>query len=146
MRQDRTAVAHPEDRDEGGLEARDEGPAAPPEAVDETVIEQLASITDGQGYSVLGELLNAFLGAVPDRLEALDRAAAAEDPVALGSQAHALTGSAASFGARGMADLCRELRVAAERGDMDQARRLVGALHAEFLRVRAWLVSFRSRS
>ncbi|HEV2761199.1 MAG TPA: Hpt domain-containing protein [Acidimicrobiales bacterium] len=129
MRQDRTAVAHREDRP----------------AVDETIIEQLASITDGQGFSVLGELLNAFLGAVPGRLQALERAVAAEDLEAVGDQAHSLTGSAASFGARGMADLCRELRVASDRGDVDAARRLVQDLRAEFNRVRAWLVGFRSR-
>jgi HPt (histidine-containing phosphotransfer) domain-containing protein len=145
MRQDRTAVAHPDDRPEGSLGFDPDDPPAPPPAVDEIVIEQLASITDSQGYSVLGELLNAFLGAVPGRLVALDRAVAAEDLQAVSDQAHALTGSAASFGARGMADLCRELRVAAERQDLDSARRLIRALHGEFVLVRAWLVNFRSR-
>ena len=114
------------------------------EAVDETVIEQLASITDGQGFSVLGELLNAFLTAVPTRLEALDRAVAAGNLVAVADQAHALTGSSASFGARGMADLCRELRAAAVRGDLAATSPLVNALHAEFVRVRSWLVAFRN--
>ena len=145
MRQDRTAVVPPD-----GLSGRDIGGAdgsvrdVPP--VDETVIEQLASITDGQGFSVLGELLSAFLAAVPGRLEALDRAASGGDLVAVGDQAHALTGSAASFGARGMADLCRQLRVTAQDGDHAGTKRLVDALHAEFLRVRAWLVTFRERT
>jgi HPt (histidine-containing phosphotransfer) domain-containing protein len=145
MRQDRTAVAHPEDRPREGAGAEDgtTGEERPP--VDEAVIEQLASITDSQGYSVLGELLNAFLGAVPGRLDALDRAVASQDLVALADQAHALTGSSASFGARGMADLCRELRIAAEQGDPAAADALVGALHVEFGLVRAWLVNFRSR-
>jgi len=114
--------------------------------VDETIIEQLASITDAQGFSVLGELLNAFLGAVPGRLEALDRAVVAGDLGAIADQAHSLTGSAASFGARGMADLCRELRTAADEGDVDSARRLVVDLRSEFLEVRAWLMRFRSRA
>lgn len=139
-------MAHPDDRPGGSRDFAVDRGAGEPAAVDETVIEQLASITDGQGYSVLGELLNAFLGAVPGRLEALDRAVVAADPESLANQAHALTGSAASFGARGMADLCRELRVAAETGDLDSSARLVRALHAEFLRVRAWLVNFRSRA
>jgi HPt (histidine-containing phosphotransfer) domain-containing protein len=138
MRQDRTAVAQPIG---GRLEAVEDQPP-----VDEGVIEQLASITDGQGYSVLGELLNAFLSGVPGRLESLDRAAAAGEMVAVADQAHSLTGSAASFGAAGMADLCRELRVAAQAGDRLAATRLVEALHAEFLRVRVWLVTFRGRS
>ncbi len=115
-------------------------------SVDETIIEQLASITDAQGFSVLGELLNAFLGAVPGRLEALDRAVGAGDLQAMADQAHSLTGSAASFGARGMADLCRELRGAADEGDVDAARRLVLDLRSEFLQVRAWLMRFRSRA
>ncbi|MDQ4090745.1 MAG: Hpt domain-containing protein [Actinomycetota bacterium] len=138
MRQVRAAVSHPED------EAGEPPPDLP--AVDETVIEQLASITDGQGYSVLGELLNAFLSAVPGRLESLEREVTAGDLVAVGQQAHALTGSAASFGARRMADLCRELRVVADEGDHAGAREVVEAVHAEFMKVRAWLVTFRGRT
>jgi len=111
--------------------------------VDETVIDQLASITDGQGHSVLGELLNAFLGAVPGRLDALDLAVRKGDAGVVAEQAHALTGSSASFGARGMADLCRELRAVAVQGDLAAAARLVAELQAEFLRVRDWLVAFR---
>ncbi len=114
--------------------------------VDETVIEQLASITDGQGYSVLGELLNAFLSAVPGRLAALDREVTAGNLVAVGQQAHALTGSTASFGARRMAHLCRELRTVADNGDDDGARQVVGDLHTEFMKVRAWLMTFRGRT
>lgn len=113
--------------------------------VDETVIEQLASITDGQGLSVLGELLNAFLMAVPGRLETLQKAVVDGDMVAVGHQAHSLTGSAASFGARGMADLCRLLRVSANRGDVAASRVLVASLEDEFLRVRDWLIALQSR-
>ncbi len=138
-------MVRPEERPDSDIGEVDETVVAPP-AVDEIVIEQLASITDGQGHSVLGELLGAFLGAVPDRLDAIDRAASAGEMVAVADQAHALTGSAASFGARGMADLCRKLRVAAQGGDQEATRRLVSALHAEFPRVRAGLVAFRSRT
>ena len=73
MTQDRTAVAQPDARSGGDIGEADES-VEPRPAVDETVIEQLATITDGQGFSVLGELLNAFLSAVPGRLETLDRA------------------------------------------------------------------------
>ena len=118
-----------------------EGPA-----VDEAIIEQLASITDSQGFSVLGELLNAFLAAVPVRLEALDRAVSRDDLGAVADQAHALTGSAASFGARGMARMCRELRTAAKDGDMTTASTLVHEVHTEFAEVRAWLMDFRRAS
>ena len=145
MRHDRSAVVHPEERPMADGEDTGEPPSDVP-AVDEAVIEQLASITDGQGFSVLGQLLNAFLSAVPGRLESLDREVTAGDLVAVGQQAHALTGSAASFGARRMADLCRELRVVADKGDHDGARRLVEALHPEFMQVRAWLMTFRGRA
>ncbi len=114
--------------------------------VDETVIEQLASITDGQGLSVLSELLNAFLLAVPARLDALRKAVTNGDLTAVAQQAHSLTGSAASFGARGMADQCRLLRAAADRGDLDVSRVLVGAVLDEFVRVRSWLIAFGSRT
>ena len=113
-------------------------------AVDRTIIEQLASITDSQGFSVLGELLNAFLAAVPARLQTIDRAVSQGDLGAVADQAHALTGSAASFGAKGMARLCRELRTAAREGDGPAVGHLVRAVHREFAEVRAWLVDFRS--
>ena len=145
MRQDRTPAARP-----GAMPGRDIGEAGGSveerPAVDQTVIEQLATITDGQGVSVLGELLNAFLAAVPGRLQTLEAAAASGDLVSVSDQAHALTGSAASFGARGMADLCRELRMAAQAGDNAGSKLLVGALQIEFVRVRAWLVTFRDRT
>jgi HPt (histidine-containing phosphotransfer) domain-containing protein len=143
MRQHGTAVARPDDRRQTPSDPGDEVPEVSP-AVDVTVIEQLASITDDQGSSVLGELLNAFLGNVPARLEALDHAVAGGDLAGLADQAHALTGSAASFGARGMADLCRGLRIAAVRGDADAVGDIVLALHDEFARVQAWLADFRS--
>jgi len=114
-------------------------------AVDQAVIEQLATITDSEGFSVLGELLNAFLTAAPDRLDVLDRAVGARDLAGVADQAHALTGSSASFGARGMADLCRRLRAAAEQGDVGATRALLGDLHAEFFRVRASLVALTGR-
>ena len=139
------AVAQPDAMSGGDFGEADESVEERP-AVDETVIEQLATITDAQGFSVLGELLNAFLSAVPGRLETLDRAATAGDLVAVSDQAHALTGSAASFGARGMADMCRQLRVAAQAGDHAATMRLVAGLHDEFLIVRAWLVTFRDRT
>ena len=53
-------------------------------AVDEAVIEQLATITDSEGFSVLGELLNAFLTATPVRLDALDHALASRDLAVVG--------------------------------------------------------------
>ena len=118
-------------------------PAGEASAVDQAILEQLASITDSQGFSVLGELLNAFLAAVPVRLETLDRAVTRGDLGAVADQAHALTGSAASFGARGMANLCRELRTAAKDADGEAVGNLVRAVHTEFAEVRAWLVNFR---
>ncbi|MDQ6838525.1 MAG: Hpt domain-containing protein [Actinomycetota bacterium] len=124
--------------------ARLEGTAAAvvdPTVIDVAVIDQLASITDAQGLSVLGELLQAFLAAAPARLEAIDQAAASGDLAGVAEQAHALTGSSASFGATAMASLCRGLRAAAEEQDAEGSGALVGTLHAEFARVRSSLVT-----
>jgi HPt (histidine-containing phosphotransfer) domain-containing protein len=113
--------------------------------VDAAVIDQLATITDSDGFSVLSELLQAFLSAAPARLDALDQAVLDRDLAQVADQAHALTGSSASFGARGMATLCRQLRAAAEQDDAEGTRPLLIALHAEFLRVRACLVELTRR-
>ncbi len=112
-----------------------------PAVIDIAVIDQLASITDAQGLSVLGELLQAFLAAAPARLEAIDHAVTAADLAGVAEQAHSLTGSSASFGATGMASLCRRLRTAAEDHDLQESRVLVASLNAEFARVRSSLVT-----
>jgi len=109
--------------------------------IDVAVIDQLASITDARGLSVLRELLQAFLSAAPARLEAIDHAVAGGDLPGVAEQAHALTGSSASFGATGMASLCRLLRAAAAQGDAAGSAPLVLSLHAEFARVRTSLVT-----
>jgi HPt (histidine-containing phosphotransfer) domain-containing protein len=116
-------------------------PAMDPAVIDPAVIDQLASITDAQGLSVLGELLQAFLAAAPARLEAIDHAVTAADLAGVAEQAHALTGSSASFGATGMASLCRRLRATAEDHDVEGSGALVLSLHAEFARVRSSLVT-----
>ena len=111
------------------------------DVIDCAVIDQLASITNSEGMSVLSELLHAFLGAVPARLDAIEKAVADCDLAGVAHQAHALTGSSASFGARGMANTCRRLRAAAEDDDVEESRMLGGDLHAEYVLVRASLVS-----
>lgn len=123
--------AHPPPPDAGAGDAP---------VVDAAVIDQLASITNSEGLSVLSELLHAFLAAVPTRLDALDRAVTDGDLAAVAHQAHALTGSSASFGARGMATLCRQLRAAAEDGDTQRSRAVLVSLHAEYGKVRVSLM------
>lgn len=115
-------------------------------AVDAAVIDQLASITDGQGRSVLRELLQAFLAAVPARLDALDAAVAAADLPGVAHGAHSLTGSSLSFGATGMASLCRALRAAADAGGLDGAPALMTRLWAEHMQVRAELERLLGRA
>lgn len=145
MGEDRMAVVQVGERPGAGAGAAGTTPRRQP-TVDLEVIEQLAGITDAHGASVLGELLGAFLSAVPIRLDSLAQAAGAADFGAVADQAHALTGSAASFGARAMADLCRAVGVAAHAGDREATTRLVEALHAEFVLVSAWLMAYRERT
>lgn len=108
--------------------------------IDADVIAQLASITDSSGVSVLRELLQAFLSAAPGRIDALDHAVRARDLGAVADEAHALTGSSASFGARGLAALCRQLRAAAEHDDLQETRALVERVRSEYQRVQASLL------
>lgn len=110
------------------------------EPVDPAVIAQLATITDGAGASVLAELVDAFLATAPTRVRGLDAAVASGDRAAVAHSAHALAGSAASFGARAMAARCRQLWATAERGNLEAAKPLLRDLHVELDRVRASLL------
>jgi HPt (histidine-containing phosphotransfer) domain-containing protein len=75
------------------------------------------------------------------RLEGLRNALREEDAVSLARLAHAMKGSAANLGARGMAAICADVEACAAEGDLKAAPVRVGALDQEFDRVRSALVT-----
>lgn len=96
----------------------------------------------GGGEGLVAELVDLFVDDVPPRLESIREAMAAGDPEALVRTAHSLKGSAATLGADGMAELCRQMEVSGRAGEVPRAEGLLESLEAEFERVKRALADW----
>ena len=85
---------------------------------------------------ILAELAGMFLDDATHRLEDLREAAEAADTRRVRETAHALKGSSGNLGAKVVAEVCAELEVADESGDVAALPRLLERLEAELGRVR----------
>lgn len=104
---------------------------------------RLAMLQDADGAGgLVAELVELFVGDVPPRLEAMRQALSARDPEALTRTAHSLKGSAATLGADGMAELCRQMEAYGRAGEVPQAEGLLESLEVEFERVKRSLVEW----
>ena len=105
--------------------------------------ERLAMLQDaGGGAGLVAELVDLFVDDVPPRLASIREAVAARDPEALVRTAHGLKGSAATLGADGMAELCRQMEASGREGEVLQAEDLLESLEAEFERVKRALTDW----
>ncbi len=99
--------------------------SATPEPVDD-------SAGDLDGFSE--DVMAAFVSDTPAQLNKLREAARSHDAAALKSVAHYLKGSAMYLGARKMAQLCREIEIAATE-ELSRAAAVVAALDTEAARM-----------
>ena len=107
-------------------------------ALDLAVLESLRQLARPGEPDVLREVLATFLADAPRRIAAITHAIECRDAQALLRAAHTLKGAAASIGAAGIQDRCRELESAAREGDIDQGTTaLLSALGEEFEEVRS---------
>jgi two-component system, sensor histidine kinase and response regulator len=120
--------------------AKNAGPQAIDGPLDPTVIENLRKL-EVATPGLLRNVAELFVRDTPVRLEGLRNALREEDAVSLARLAHAMKGSAANLGARGMAAICADVEACAAEGDLKAAPVRVGALDQEFDRVRSALVT-----
>lgn len=111
-----------------------EGHGRPP--LDDGKLQQLRQTFGESTEAVFADLLALFLSETPARLDALRRAAAAEDAATLKWEAHTLKGSCGLLGAGPMAAACSALDALGESGTTAGAAALLDRLEAEFGRVR----------
>lgn len=114
--------------------------------IDWAVLEGLRELQDANDPDLLQEVIDLFLGDVPQRLTALHDALDQEADDILAREAHTLKGSCANLGARPMADLSRALEARARAGDLAPIPALLERLDVEFGRVRAALSAELARS
>jgi two-component system, sensor histidine kinase and response regulator len=92
--------------------------------VDVKAIAELRS----EGENLLVELIDLFLNEAPPIVRQIGAALSSKDPAVVSFQAHRLRGSAVTFGATRVCDLCQALEQAGKAGDLTQAQGLFDQL------------------
>jgi two-component system, sensor histidine kinase and response regulator len=86
--------------------------------------------------SLLGELRDLFLTEAPGQLDALAQACSRSDANLIAQTAHRLKGTAVTFGAKDMQQLCLDLEQLASAGSLGEVQALIERLRLECDRVR----------
>jgi two-component system sensor histidine kinase/response regulator len=95
------------------------------------------------GDTLLGKMIDLFLAAAPERIEAAVRAQAAGDVEGVERALHSLKSSSAQLGAVRMQRLSEQGEHRAREGSLDGVAQLTSELEAELARVRDWLTTAR---
>lgn len=108
-------------------------------------LEQLEAITGGDP-DFEREVLDEYLASAPTDVEKIRQAIAAHDADALGRAAHALKGSSATIGAKGLAVIAKDLEMAGKHGRVAEAPPLFARLACAFDETCAWIRQRRARA
>jgi CheY-like chemotaxis protein/HPt (histidine-containing phosphotransfer) domain-containing protein len=111
------------------------------EPLDPAIIAGLRRLGKGRGEQWMPQLISEFLRDAGSNLDRLRLAVEQEDLRTIADRSHALAGSVATFGARGMGQLCRRLKTLGSQGNLEAARETMAEIEAEFDRV---LVALRA--
>jgi PAS domain S-box-containing protein len=103
--------------------------------VDVRVLQELRISLGPNGDSVVQELMDIFLEDAPISMEGIQTALAAGEAETVARAAHRLRGSASSFGAEVLTELCTRVEQLAWAGDLTQATLLAPLIAGEFARV-----------
>lgn len=134
---DRPRGGQPDGGSGGGGPRGDEHRDSP---LDPAIVAALRTLEDGSGEDgVLVDLVTMFIEDGRARVAKLHAAARSRDHVQVAELAHSLTGSSANFGARVVADLCRQLESHAAAGDLPAVSGLLAQLDRRYAEAEAAL-------
>lgn len=93
--------------------------------LDQTMLDQFRMLERAGKPGILAQMIGLFIKGSADQIAALLAASDAGDGERLRIASHTLKSNAASFGASDLAELCREIELAARAGEarLDGARR-----------------------
>jgi HPt (histidine-containing phosphotransfer) domain-containing protein len=97
----------------------------------------------GDDREALAEVVDAFLDEAPVRLAELHDGVAQGDAALAGRAAHSLKSGGMTFGATGLAAICRRLEASARAGELGACDELIGTVDARWEQVRLELVALR---
>jgi two-component system, sensor histidine kinase and response regulator len=99
--------------------------------VNQNVLAGLRALSKARGRDLVSELSGTFFVVLPERLDAINAAAALGDAKAFAAVAHKLKGGAACIGADRLAALCGRLESMGDAGSLEGAQTLIEELKRE---------------
>jgi HPt (histidine-containing phosphotransfer) domain-containing protein len=111
------------------------------EVIDQSVLASLKELQEEGEPDILEEVGGLFLKHAPEKISAIEKAAADKDAKALQVSAHSLKSSSAYVGAMRLSAMSKELEMMGRSGVLDGATERSESLKAEFLRVKTALES-----
>jgi CheY-like chemotaxis protein len=93
-------------------------------------VERLADLADAMGWDTVAELVELFIEASGQTVQAIGAALAAGDLIVAGKEAHTLKGSSSNVGAVMVQAACQTLLEACHHGDLAASRALIGRIEA----------------
>lgn len=120
--------------------SNDEATSTDDSPLDETVYHRFETMVGNEEREIISELLGTFLKDTPDQIAMLQEAMKHENTEDIAGIAHTLKSNCAQIGAMTMSQLCKDLQVLGQLGDVEQARLLVDRVAVDYERVRAILL------
>lgn len=120
-------------------EKKTEGP------IDHTIINELRSLSGGEGEALISELAALFLQEAAMQLTTIATALDAQDFKKMQRAAHSLKSSSGNVGAKRFSLLCHQLEQAQSPAELEGARAIAKELRGEFVRVREELARLIKR-
>jgi CheY-like chemotaxis protein/HPt (histidine-containing phosphotransfer) domain-containing protein len=130
----------------GPAPAQAAAPAAPAsgkaaEVLDRQVLDQLGKLLTNGKPELLARAINLYLVESPKLMQKLKLAAGAGDAPEIARAAHSLKSSSANMGATAFSRYCADIEAAANRADVEEARKMFGKIEAEHARVQSALAT-----
>ncbi len=116
------------------------------EALDQSVLSSLRELQEEGEPDILEEVGGLFLKHAPDKLSAIEKAAADRDAKGLQTAAHSLKSSSAYVGAMKLSAMSKELEMMGRSGSLEGSLEKSKSLKAEFQRVKTALESEMKRN
>ncbi|HSS79525.1 MAG TPA: response regulator [Thermoanaerobaculia bacterium] len=110
-------------------------PAGEPPLLDPTYLDRLRQLETVSGRSVVGEIVDSFLGEAPRRVSRMREDLAAGDGEALAFTAHSLKGGSAQLGALRLAGLSHTLELQARESTLAGAAETIDEIEREIERL-----------
>ena len=111
---------------------------APDGVLDPAALDNLLDVIGGE-RAALAELVESFLGEGPKLLAHLKEASDNSDPESFRRAAHTMKSSARDFGAKHLAELCRDLEDRGRSGKLEGVAELVASIQSEYEKAEAGL-------